>query len=90
MMQEHHLTLAMRQLDNTFKAHLREGETPTLPFLNFKYDIIRINVVRLSENQSIPLHRQNKRSPLMVDRLMALNSIQTRWSLKKLQCNRGG
>jgi hypothetical protein len=69
-------------------AHSREGEAPTLPFLNLKYDPIRINVVRLSENQAIPLYRQKIRSPLMADRLMALDSIQTRWPFKKLQCNR--
>jgi hypothetical protein len=73
---------------STFKVHSREGETPTLPFLNLKYDPIQINVVRLSENQAIPLSRQKIRSPLMDDRLMALDSIQTRWPLNKLQCNR--
>jgi len=37
-------------------AHSREGETPTLPFLNFKYDVIGISVIRLSENQAMPLY----------------------------------
>jgi hypothetical protein len=69
-------------------AHSREGEAPTLPFLNSKYDPIGINVVRLSEDQAMPLYRQKIRSPLMADRLMALDSIQTRWPFMKLQCNR--
>jgi hypothetical protein len=69
--------------------HIGERERHrTLPFLNLKYDPIRINVVRLSENQAMPLSRQKIRSPLMADRFMALDSIQTRWPFKKLQCNR--
>jgi hypothetical protein len=69
-------------------AHFREGEALTLPFLNLKYNPIRIHVVSLSENQAISLNRQKIRSPLMADRLMALGSIQTRWPFMKLQCNR--
>jgi hypothetical protein len=72
----------------THRVHWRKGEAPTLPFLNLKYDPIGINVVRLSENQAMPLYRQKIRSPLMADRLMALDSIQTRWPFMKLQCNR--
>jgi hypothetical protein len=71
--------------------HWGKGEAQTLPFFsNLKYDPTRIYVVRLSENQAMPLYRQNIRSPLMVDRLMALDSIQTKWPLNKLQCNRWG
>jgi hypothetical protein len=66
-------------------AHFREGEALTLPFLNLKYNPIQVS---LSENQAISLNRQKIRSPLMDDRLMALGSIQTRWSFMKLQCNR--
>jgi hypothetical protein len=69
-------------------VHFREGEALTLPFLNLKYNPIRIHVVSLSENQAISLNRKKIRSPLMADRLMALGSIQTRWPFMKLQCNR--
>jgi hypothetical protein len=55
-------------------VHFREGEALILPFLNLKYNPIQIHVVSLSENQAISLNRQNIRSPLMVDRLMALGS----------------
>jgi hypothetical protein len=88
MMQEHPSTSADVPTSQHIGMHWRKGEAQTLPFLNLKYDPIGINVVRLSENQAMPLYRNKIRSPLMVDRLMALDSIQTRWPLMKLQCNR--
>jgi hypothetical protein len=39
-------------------AHFREGEALTLPFLNMKYNPIRIHVVSLSENQAISLNKR--------------------------------
>ena len=69
-------------------VHWRKGETSTLPFLNLKYNLIGINVVRLSEDQAIPSYRKKIRFPLIAGRLMDLDSIQTKWPFMKLQCNR--
>jgi len=87
MMHEHPSTLADALASQHINVHSREGEAPTLPFLNSKYDPIGINAVRLSEYQAMPLYRQKTRSPLMADKLMALGSIQTIWTFMKLQCN---
>jgi hypothetical protein len=88
MMHEHPSTSADAPTSQHIGTHWIKGEASNLPFLNLKYDIMEINVVRLSENQAMPLYMQEIRSPLMDDTLMALDSIQTRCPLKKLQCNR--
>jgi hypothetical protein len=38
-------------------AHFREGEAPTLPFLNLKYDPIWILCCKACKNQAMPLYR---------------------------------
>jgi hypothetical protein len=47
-------------------AHFREGEAPTLPFLNLKYNPIQIHVVRSSEDQEMSLYKKKLRLTLMV------------------------
>lgn len=77
-MQEHRSTAATRQ-HSTTSVHISESEKHGAShFLNLKYGPMKIHAVRLSEDQAMPWYRKKIRSPLMADRLMALDSIQNR------------